>query len=153
MIDVPSGSTAGRLDGAGYRMVLSLARCAAGQPLDPQLIRTRDTLYYPETLRLLSAAVIQERYPAMFVKRSLLFTVAFVSAVSSVHSQSVDVRLPSHRLAAGPTQLVIPGLSKPLIIPPKAAAPGAFELGRHDCREPGHRSRLRLHPAALRPGC
>ena len=63
VIDVPSGSTAGRLDGAGYRMVLSLARCAAGQPLDPQLIRTRDTLYYPETLRLLSAAVIQERYP------------------------------------------------------------------------------------------
>ena len=63
VIDVSSGSTAGRLEGAGYRMVLGLARCAAGQPLDPQLIRSRDALYYPETLRLLSAAVIQERFP------------------------------------------------------------------------------------------
>jgi endo-1,4-beta-D-glucanase Y len=64
VIDVVSGATGQAMDGAGYRLVLSLARCVSrGQPLDPDLIKSRDRLYYPDTLRLLSLAAIQERYP------------------------------------------------------------------------------------------
>jgi endo-1,4-beta-D-glucanase Y len=64
VIDVVTGSTGQELDAAGYRLVLALARCAAlGQPIDGDLVRSRDHFYYPETLRLLSLAVVQERYP------------------------------------------------------------------------------------------
>jgi hypothetical protein len=64
IIDVNSGSASQPFDGLGYRMVLALAGCAiSGQPIDARLISSRDRLYYPETLRLLAAAVIQERYP------------------------------------------------------------------------------------------
>lgn len=64
VIDVAAGSATQTLDGAGYRLVLSLARCAAtGQPVDGDLLRSRDRLDHPDTLRLLSLAIIQERYP------------------------------------------------------------------------------------------
>jgi len=64
IIDVNTGSAGQALDGAGYRLVLALARCVSiGQPIDGDLLRSRDPLYYPDTLRLLSLAVIQERLP------------------------------------------------------------------------------------------
>jgi len=64
IIDIKSGSASQPFDGLGYRLVLALAGCAtSGQPIDPRLISSRDRFYYPETLRLLAAAVIQERYP------------------------------------------------------------------------------------------
>ena len=67
VIDVKSGSAEQPLDGAGYRSVLSLARCAAlDLPIDEAVFKSRDTLYYPETLRLLSLAAIQERLPQCF---------------------------------------------------------------------------------------
>ena len=62
--DITTGSPVQRLDGSGYRLILALARCAtAGGTIDPDIIKSRDALYYPETLRLLSLAVIRERYP------------------------------------------------------------------------------------------
>lgn len=64
VIDVNSGAAEQALDGAGYRLVVALARCAAlGQPIDSELIKSRDALYYPETLRMLSLVVIQQRFP------------------------------------------------------------------------------------------
>jgi len=67
VIDVNSGSAEQILDGAGYRLALALARCAAlGLPIDEEVIKTRDPLYYPDTLRLLSIAAIQERFPQCF---------------------------------------------------------------------------------------
>ncbi len=63
IIDVNTGSAGQAFDGAGYRLVLALARCASiGQPIDGDLLRSRDHFYYPDTLRLLSLAVIQERF-------------------------------------------------------------------------------------------
>ena len=64
VIDVNSGATGQALDAAGYRLALALARCASvGQPVDGDLIKLRDPLYYPATLRMLSLAVLQERFP------------------------------------------------------------------------------------------
>lgn len=64
VIDVVSGAKGQPLDGAGYRLALALARCAStGQAVDGDLIKSRDALYYPDTLRMLSLAVIQERFP------------------------------------------------------------------------------------------
>jgi endoglucanase len=64
VIDVNTGAAGQTLDGAGYRLAIALARCAAlGQPIDGGLLMSRDPLYYPATLRLLSIAVIQERFP------------------------------------------------------------------------------------------
>jgi len=64
VIDVNSGATGQVLDGAGYRLVLALTRCASlGQPVEGDLLKLRDPLYYPATLRMLSLAVIQERFP------------------------------------------------------------------------------------------
>jgi len=64
VVDVNSGVSGQPLDGAGYRLIMALARCSAfGQPIDSELIRTRDALYYPDTLRMLSLAVIQQRFP------------------------------------------------------------------------------------------
>ena len=67
VIDVNSGSAEQTLDGAGYRLVLALARCVAlNLPIDEGVIKARDSLYYPNTLRLLSLAAIQERFPQCF---------------------------------------------------------------------------------------
>lgn len=67
VIDVNSGSAEQTLDGAGYRLVLALARCVAlDLPIDEGVIKARDSLYYPNTLRLLSLAAIQERFPQCF---------------------------------------------------------------------------------------
>ncbi len=64
VIDVASGVAAQPLEGAGYQLIVALARCATfGQPVEGELLRTRDPLYYPETLRLLSLTVIQQRFP------------------------------------------------------------------------------------------
>jgi len=64
VIDVNSGMTGQALDGAGYRLVLDLARCVStAQSVDGDLLKLRDPLYYPATLRMLSLAVLQERFP------------------------------------------------------------------------------------------
>jgi endoglucanase len=64
VVSVSSGAANESLDGAGYKLVLSLARCVTlGREIDPDLTKTRDHLYYPATLRMLSLAVIQERFP------------------------------------------------------------------------------------------
>lgn len=64
VVDLPTGRPQQPMRGAGYRMVLALARCAVtGEPIPPDLIATRDDLYFSETLRLLSAIVVQERLP------------------------------------------------------------------------------------------
>jgi endoglucanase len=64
VVSVSSGDANQSLDGAGYKIVLSLARCVTlGREIDPDLTKTRDHLYYPATLRMLSLAVIQERFP------------------------------------------------------------------------------------------
>ena len=63
VIDVSTGSSGEAMGGVGYRTIFALARCAArGETIPPDLLMTRDTLYYPETLRLLSISVFQERY-------------------------------------------------------------------------------------------
>ena len=63
VIDVSTGSSGQAMGGVGYRTIFALARCAArGETIPPDLLTTRDTLYYPETLRLLSIAIVQERY-------------------------------------------------------------------------------------------
>ena len=63
VIDVFTGSSGQAMGGVGYRTIFALARCAAhGETVPPDLLTARDTLYYPETLRLLSISVIQERY-------------------------------------------------------------------------------------------
>ena len=67
VIDVNSGSAEQVLDGAGYRLTLALARCVSlDAPIDEQVIKSRDPLYYPDTLRMLSLAAIQERLPQCF---------------------------------------------------------------------------------------
>ncbi len=59
VIDVNSGSAEQILDGAGYRLALALARCVSlDSPIDEQVIKSRDPLYYPDTLRMLSLAAI-----------------------------------------------------------------------------------------------
>jgi endoglucanase len=64
VIDVNSGATGQALDGAGYRLAIALARCASlAQPVEGDLLKIRDPLYYPATLRMLSLAVLQERFP------------------------------------------------------------------------------------------
>ena len=64
VIDVATGSAGQTLDGAGYKLPIALARCATlGREIDPDLTKTRDQLYYPATLRMLSLAIIQERFP------------------------------------------------------------------------------------------
>jgi endo-1,4-beta-D-glucanase Y len=64
VIDVKTGVAGQVLDGAGYRLVMALAGCASsGQPIDADLIKSRDAFYYPATLRMLSLAAIQERFP------------------------------------------------------------------------------------------
>ena len=63
VIDVSTGASGQAMGGVGYRTIFALARCAAhGETVPPDLLTSRDTLYYPETLRLLSISVIQERY-------------------------------------------------------------------------------------------
>jgi endo-1,4-beta-D-glucanase Y len=64
VIDVATGMSGQAMEGAGYRLVIALTRCLSnGQTIDPDLIKTRDRFYYPDTLRLLTLAAIQERYP------------------------------------------------------------------------------------------
>ena len=64
VIDVSTGSSDSPMNGVGYRAIFALARCAArGDTVPADLMTARDHLYYPETLRLLSISVIQERYP------------------------------------------------------------------------------------------
>ncbi|MBV8472983.1 MAG: hypothetical protein JO107_09345 [Hyphomicrobiales bacterium] len=64
VVDVASGVAAQPLEGAGYQLIVALARCATfGQPVEGDLLRARDALYYPATLRLLSLTVIQQRFP------------------------------------------------------------------------------------------
>ena len=64
VIDVATGSSGPPMGGGGYRAVFALADCAArGEAVPPDLMATRDPLYYPETLRLLSIFAIRERYP------------------------------------------------------------------------------------------
>lgn len=63
VIDVSSGIVGQKMSGAGYRAVFALARCAVhGERIPPALMSSRDTLYYPETLRLLSISIVQERF-------------------------------------------------------------------------------------------
>ena len=62
VIDTGTGAIRQPMPGSGYRMVYALARCAtSGDTIPPQLLSTRDTDYYPETLRLLSISIVQER--------------------------------------------------------------------------------------------
>ena len=64
VIDVSTGSSGPSMGGVGYRAIFALSRCVTrGETVPPDLMTARDTLYYPETLRLLSISVIQERYP------------------------------------------------------------------------------------------
>ena len=64
VIDVSTGSSGAAMGGLGYRAIFALARCAAhGETVPPDLMTVPDSLYYPETLRLLSLSVVQERYP------------------------------------------------------------------------------------------
>jgi endoglucanase len=64
VVNLTTGSNGQLLSDAGYRVAAAMARCAtAAQPIDPDLIKTRDALYYPETLRMLALAALQERYP------------------------------------------------------------------------------------------
>ncbi len=61
--DVRTGTAIGAMDGTGYRLVASLAACASKHLRLPDgLSGRRDAFYYAETLRLLTIAVIQERY-------------------------------------------------------------------------------------------
>ena len=63
VIDVSTGAFGQTMSGAGYRAVFALARCAVhGERIPPDLMSTRDALYYPETLRLLSLSIVQERF-------------------------------------------------------------------------------------------
>jgi endoglucanase len=62
--DLGTGSARQAMDGAGYRLITALARCAtSGERLPAELLSSRDDLYYPESLRLLSMMAIQERFP------------------------------------------------------------------------------------------
>ncbi|MCW6508392.1 glycosyl hydrolase family 8 [Lichenifustis flavocetrariae] len=64
VIDLKSGASLRPIDGAGVRMIVALSRCLAkDEPLPQALIAQRDTFYYPATLRLLTMALIEERYP------------------------------------------------------------------------------------------
>ena len=64
VVDLQTGLTRQAMPGAGYRMVLALARCAVrSEPIPMSLLSARDGFYYPETLRLLSVIVVQERFP------------------------------------------------------------------------------------------
>lgn len=63
VIDASTGAIGQRMAGAGYRAVFALARCAVhGVKIPPDLMSSRDALYYPETLRLLSLSIVQERF-------------------------------------------------------------------------------------------
>ena len=65
VVEVVSGTVGQEMGGAGYRTVLALARCAARRDtIPPELMMTPDALYYPETLRLLSLSVVQDRFPS-----------------------------------------------------------------------------------------
>lgn len=64
VVGVGAGGVAEPMHGVGYRMVFALARCVVrDEVVPPELIATRDTFYYPETLRLLCISVIQQRLP------------------------------------------------------------------------------------------
>lgn len=64
VIDLATGAVRQPMPDAGYRAVLALARCAVrGEPIPADLVKTRDNLYYPETLRLLALLTAQERFP------------------------------------------------------------------------------------------
>jgi endoglucanase len=64
VINVTTGAAGQALNGVGYKLIIALARCATlGREIDPDLTKTRDELYYPATLRMLSLAIIQERFP------------------------------------------------------------------------------------------
>lgn len=64
VVDLQTGLTQQAMSGAGYRMVLALARCAfRNEAIPMSLLSARDSFYYPETLRLLSVIVVQERFP------------------------------------------------------------------------------------------
>ena len=64
VVDLQTGLTQQAMPGAGYRMVLALARCTVrSEPIPASLLSARDNFYYPETLRLLSVIVVQERFP------------------------------------------------------------------------------------------
>lgn len=64
IIEIGAGAASRNLDGAGYRLAFMLAQCAAdGEPVDADVLKARDDLYYPATLRMLSLAALQERLP------------------------------------------------------------------------------------------
>jgi endoglucanase len=61
--DLDNGSALRPIDGTGFKLIAALSACVArGRPVPSKLIATRDNFYYPATMRLLSLAVIQERY-------------------------------------------------------------------------------------------
>lgn len=62
VIDLGTGTPQQALKANGYRLLFALAACASGNPprLGP-LLTTQDDLYYPESLRLLCLAALQER--------------------------------------------------------------------------------------------
>lgn len=67
VIDLKTGTAREVMGGSGYRMVTALTKCAiAGVRLPADLMSSRDELYYPESLRLLSILAIQERFPQCF---------------------------------------------------------------------------------------
>ena len=64
VIEIATGSMRQSLDGNGYRLIAALAACAVKSiPVPRELIQHRDALYYPETLRLLAYAAMEERNP------------------------------------------------------------------------------------------
>lgn len=64
VIDLKSGAPLRPIDGAGFRLVGALSHCLArDEALAPALLKERDSFYYPATLRLLTMALIAERYP------------------------------------------------------------------------------------------
>ena len=61
--DIDNGSALRTIDGVGFKLISALSACLArGTPVPGTLISSRDTFYYPATMRLLGLAVIQERY-------------------------------------------------------------------------------------------
>jgi endoglucanase len=64
VIDLKTGAALRPIDGVGFRLIVALSRCLGSDATLPEaLIASRDTFYYPATLRLLTMALIAERYP------------------------------------------------------------------------------------------
>ncbi|MGI4765319.1 MAG: glycosyl hydrolase family 8 [Janthinobacterium lividum] len=64
VIEIATGSVRQNLEGTGYRLIAALAACSVKAIAIPdELLRHRDNLYYPETLRLLAYVAAKERHP------------------------------------------------------------------------------------------